>query len=90
MRSGAARLGYDPKQPGPALAVLGERESGMARLDEAVAAYGAALEEMTRDRVPLQWATSTGNQGMALMLLAERLGDATRGSGPSSRSRWPT
>jgi hypothetical protein len=33
---------------------------------------------MTRDRVPLDWAMSTGNQGVALMLLAERLGDATR------------
>jgi hypothetical protein len=47
------------------------------RLGEAVAAYRAALEERSRDRVPLQWAMSTGNQGVALMLLAERLGDAT-------------
>jgi hypothetical protein len=29
---------------------LGGRESGTARLEEAVAAYRAALEEMTRDR----------------------------------------
>ena len=28
--------------------------------------------------MPLDWAMSTGNQGVALMLLAERLGDATR------------
>jgi hypothetical protein len=27
-------------------------------------------------RVPLQWAMSTGNQGVALILLAERRGDA--------------
>ena len=35
---------------------LGERESGTARLEEAVAAYRAALEERTRERVPLDWA----------------------------------
>ena len=33
---------------------LGERESGTARLEEAVAAFRAALEEYTRERVPLQ------------------------------------
>jgi hypothetical protein len=38
----------------------------------------AALTENTRERVPLQWAMSTGNQGVALMLLAERLGDVTK------------
>jgi hypothetical protein len=57
---------------------LGERESGTARLEEAIATYRAALEEQTRDRVPLDWAMSTGKQGVALMLLAERLGDATQ------------
>jgi hypothetical protein len=38
----------------------------------------AALEERRRDRVLLDWAMSTGNQGIALLLLAERLGDSTR------------
>jgi tetratricopeptide (TPR) repeat protein len=37
---------------GTALVTLGARESGTARLEEAVAAYRAALEEWTRDRVP--------------------------------------
>jgi hypothetical protein len=37
-----------------ALEALGERESGTALLDEAVTAYRAALEERTRERVPLQ------------------------------------
>ena len=41
---------------GNALRTLGERESGTARLEEAVAAYRAALEERTRARVPLEWA----------------------------------
>jgi hypothetical protein len=56
---------------------LGERESGTARLEEAVAAFRAALTERTHERVPLQWARATGNQGVALMLIAERRGDAS-------------
>jgi hypothetical protein len=38
---------------GTALLRLGERESGTARLEDAVAAYRAALQEFTRGRVPL-------------------------------------
>ena len=48
---------------------------GTARLDEAVTAYREALKEYTRERVPLDWAMSTGNQGVAMMLLAERKRD---------------
>ena len=48
---------------------LGERESGTARLEEAVAAYRAALEERTRERVPLDWATTQNNLGAALAML---------------------
>ena len=62
---------------GTALQVFGERESGTAKLEEAVAAYREALKEWTRERVPLDWAMSFGNEGGALMLLAERRGDAT-------------
>ena len=51
---------------GDALWTLGERESGTARLEEAVAAYRAALEEWTRERVPLDWATTQNNLGTAL------------------------
>jgi hypothetical protein len=43
----------------------------------AVAAYRDALKERTRERVPLQWATSIGSEGVALMLLAERRGNVT-------------
>ena len=39
---------------GNALQTLGARESGTARLEEAVMAYRAALEEWTRDRAPLR------------------------------------
>jgi hypothetical protein len=55
-----------------ALLILSERGSGMARLEEAIAAYRDALMERTRDHVPLDWATSFGNQGVAMILLAER------------------
>jgi tetratricopeptide (TPR) repeat protein len=57
---------------GNALARLGGRESGTARLEEAVAAFRAALEELTRARLPLQWAMTQSNLGAALATLGER------------------
>ena len=57
---------------GIALWRLGERESGTARLEEAVAAYRAALKELTRERVPLDWAMTQNNLGNALQTLGER------------------
>jgi hypothetical protein len=54
------------------LSELGERENGTARLDEAVAAYRAALQEQTRARVPLDWARTQNNIGTALETLGER------------------
>jgi tetratricopeptide (TPR) repeat protein len=63
---------------GNALASLGERESGTARLNEAVAAYREALKESTRERVPLDWARIRNNLGNALRLLGEREGGTAR------------
>src|SRR5208283_2726012 len=57
---------------GTALWTLGGRESGTARLEEAVAAYRAAREETTRERVPLDWATTQANLGNALQSLGTR------------------
>src|SRR5262249_21366422 len=57
---------------GLALGTLGGRESGTARLEEAVAAYRDALKELTRERVPLQWAGTQNNLGTALHTLGER------------------
>ncbi len=57
---------------GNALWKLGERESGTARLEEAVAAYRSALEERTRERVPLDWAATQNNLGNPLWKLGER------------------
>jgi tetratricopeptide (TPR) repeat protein len=52
--------------------MLGERESGTGRLEEAVAAYRAALEESTRARDPLLWATAQSDLGAVLTILGER------------------
>ena len=57
---------------GNALLSLGERESGTARLEQAVAAYRAALEEYTRERVPLRWSMTQMGLGNALKALGER------------------
>jgi tetratricopeptide (TPR) repeat protein len=57
---------------GNALPTLGERESGTARLEEAVAAFRDALREQTRERVPLDWAVTQNNLGAALRMLSER------------------
>jgi tetratricopeptide (TPR) repeat protein len=57
---------------GMALRTLGERESGTARLEQAVTAYRAALQEHTRERVPLNWAATQNNLGNALWRLGER------------------
>ncbi|HWY48447.1 MAG TPA: hypothetical protein VNX70_13760 [Bryobacteraceae bacterium] len=54
------------------MTTLGERESSTAKLDEAVTAYREALKERTRERAPLDWAISTGQQGVTLMYLAQR------------------
>ena len=58
--------------------ILGEQEGGTTRLEEAVAAYRAALEERTRDRVPLGWAMTQYNLGNTLKSLSEREGGTAR------------
>ena len=63
---------------GNALQTLGERENDPARLEQAVAAYHAALEEYSRDRAPHQWALTQNNLGNALATLGEREGDTER------------
>jgi tetratricopeptide (TPR) repeat protein len=54
---------------GNVLATLGAREGGKARLEEAVAAYRAALE---RDPLPIDWANDHFNMGLALVGLGRR------------------
>lgn len=55
-----------------ALTVLGQQNGRKEPLGEAVVAYMAALEEWTRERVPLDWATTQNNLGEALRILGER------------------
>ena len=55
---------------GDALTSLGVLESGTDRLEQAVAAYSAALEEWTRDTVPIGWAATQNNLGNALKTLS--------------------
>src|SRR5215467_10755717 len=72
-------LSHGPDQRGTALNDLGlalwrlgERESGTQRLEEAVAAFRAALEDGTRERVPVDWAKVNWGLGDALLVLGER------------------
>ena len=71
-RAGSALWAATQNNLGNALATLGERESETEKLEEAVEAYRAALEEQTRERVPLDWAMTQSNLGDALQLLGER------------------
>jgi exonuclease VII small subunit len=57
---------------GSALLALGEHERGTALLEQAVAAYREALQEITRARVPLQWAATQMSLGTGLAILGER------------------
>jgi tetratricopeptide (TPR) repeat protein len=69
---------------GSVLISLGERESGTARLEEAVTAVRAALEEWTRERAPFYWATLQVNLGNALAALGGRT------EGPERLGHWQT
>lgn len=59
---------------GMALQTLGEREGITLRLEQAVTAYRAALENYTLDRAPLNWCCTQNNLGNALALLGEYQG----------------
>jgi hypothetical protein len=47
----------------------------LLRPEHAFAAYRDALKEYTRERVPRQWASSLGEEGVGLSLLAKRTND---------------
>ena len=74
---------------------LGEGESGTARLEEAVAALRAALQGRTRERVPLLWAATQNDLGIAFEALGEReswrgeLEEAVAAYGASARGIDP-
>jgi tetratricopeptide (TPR) repeat protein len=85
LKASADRPGWDADALGStrviladALQTLGDQSGQNEPLEAAVAAYRAALKEYTRERVPLQWATTQNNLGVALMRLGEREGDTAR------------
>ena len=51
---------------------MGEREGSTERPKQAVDAYRAALQELTRERVPLKWGGTQHDLGCALQILGER------------------
>ena len=57
---------------GDILYAIDLRESGTARLEQAVVAYRAALEEWPREQDPLNWALIQSNLGLALEALGDR------------------
>jgi tetratricopeptide (TPR) repeat protein len=63
---------------GVSLTTLGERESGTARLEEAVTTYRSVLQRLPREQAPLQWAMTQNNLGAALLALGEREGGTAR------------
>src|SRR5260370_18466595 len=63
---------------GIALLSLGQRERGTVRLEEAVTAFREALQEWTRERMPLGWAMVQNNLGNAFRTLGEREGGTAR------------
>ena len=52
--------------------MIGDQAGDNSALAAAATAYRAALEELTRDRVPRHWATTQNNLGLALATLGER------------------
>jgi hypothetical protein len=56
------------------LSAIGDQAGDNQALQQAVEAYGEALKERTRERVPLDWAGTQNNLGIALARLGEREG----------------
>jgi tetratricopeptide (TPR) repeat protein len=63
------------KKEADALLRQGYEFGDNSALRSAIERYERLLELQPRARVPLDWAMSTGNQGVALRLIAERRGD---------------
>ena len=63
---------------GNALRSVGERAGKSEPLEEAVAAYRAALQEYSPEKTPFDWAMTNNNLGGVLKLLGERSKDPRR------------
>ena len=73
---GPERRAHLQRSLGSALLTLGELESDAEYLKQAIAAYRAALQELPREHVPLDWAGTQNNLGNALGILGELESDA--------------
>ena len=51
--------------------LLGERRRSIGLLDQSVDAFRLALEEFAADRVPAAWASTVGNEALALRAMAK-------------------
>ena len=51
---------------------IGDQRGDSDALERAVAAYRSALKEFAQERVPLEWARTQANLGVALSILGER------------------
>jgi tetratricopeptide (TPR) repeat protein len=58
--------------------MIGERETGTKRLEEAVDTLRKAQLEQTREDTPLDWAMTQNNLGIAFSIMAERESDPKR------------
>jgi tetratricopeptide (TPR) repeat protein len=63
---------------GLAASTVGEQAGERKWLKTAITAYRAALEEWTRERVPIQWAGVQNNLGITLSSLGEQESDPAR------------
>jgi tetratricopeptide (TPR) repeat protein len=79
LEASAGRPGWDADAKGRTLGILayalytlGEQSGQNKPLEEAVTALQEALKELTRERVPLDWAGTQNNLGIALRILGER------------------
>ncbi|WP_439571095.1 tetratricopeptide repeat protein [Sphingomonas sp.] len=70
--TGADELGNACVWRGTALTLLGEREAGTTRLEEAVELFRRAVLAWTRERSPLDWAMAQHNLGGVLQILGAR------------------
>ena len=70
-RARAARLGHDPERSWQYACGSRRARGRTATLEDAVIVYREALNEFTRERAPLQWATIQNNLGAVLATIGE-------------------
>ena len=54
------------------LGILGQRQGDVEMLEKSIASFEDALEERSREGVPMDWAATQNNLGTALQVLGQR------------------